>query len=164
MIITPLLVVFMCIVFILVFLFINTIDKRKWLSILVSIALTPVVYFYMFYPMLNIFSNYHHQKHFNSESWIENPSLRYEMEDAMLNTQMLIGKSKAEVLVLLGTQEWLNWSDTLKNHDTNKWNYALGTEPGAFNTMKSCIEITFEADKVSAIKPYNEDIKFDAKD
>ena len=65
MIITPLLVLFVIIVFILVYLFVSTIDKRKWLTLLVSIVLTPVVYFYLFYPMLNIISNYHHEKYFD---------------------------------------------------------------------------------------------------
>jgi hypothetical protein len=164
MIITPLFVIFMIIVFVLVFLFMNTIDKRKWLTILVSIILTPLVYFYAFYPMLNIFSSYHHQKYFNSESWVEKPSLRYEMQDAMISTTDFIGKSKEDVTALLGTSEWLSWDESKKTYDANKWNYGLGSEPGAFNTMKACVEITFEANKITTITSYNEEIKFNVKD
>lgn len=164
MIITVSLVIIMCLVFILVFLFVNTIDKRKWLTILVSLVLTPVVYFYMVYPMINIFSNYHHQKYFTSEVWIEKPALRYELSDDLIASEALIGKTKTEASSLLGPYEWLSWNDKDKDHDINKWNYSLGIEPGAFNTKKECIEVVFNDDKVIAINTFKEAIKFDDKD
>lgn len=162
MIITPALVVLMSITFVLVFLFIRTIDNRKWLTFLVSVALTPFVYFYAAYPMINIFSDYHHQKYFNSEAWNEKPALRYELSDDMIASEVLIGKTKAEIESLLGTHEWLTWNDSLKAHDSNRWNYALGIEPGAFNIKKECLEIYFEDDHVLDLRTYNEIIKFDA--
>jgi hypothetical protein len=160
MIITPLLVIFMIVVFLLLFLFFNTVDKRKWLSAVISLALTPLVYFYLFYPFVNILSNYHHQKYFDHEAWIEKPSLRYEMLDSTIESDTLIGSSKERITTLLGKEEWFSW-DAVKNaHDANKWNYALGIEPGAFNEKKECVEITFEKDKVIALRPYQEEIKF----
>ena len=164
MIITAPLVVMMCIIFVLVFLFVKTIDRRKWLTALVSLAITPFVYFYGLYPMINIFSNYHHQKYFSSELWKDKPALRYELSDDMLTSEILIGKSKNEIESLLGAAEWLSWSDMLKNHDVDKWNYALGIEPGAFNTEKECIEIIFKNDIVVDINTYKEAITFDAKE
>lgn len=164
MIITAPLVILMCIVFVLVFIFVKTIDKRKWLVFLVSLALTPVVYFYAIYPMINIFSSYHHQKYFSSELWKEKPALRYELSDDMITSELLIGQSKSEVVTLLGPYEWLTWDDKKKDHDTNRWNYSLGIEPGALNTQKECVEITFDNDKVVALNLYKEDLKFDAED
>lgn len=161
MIITIPLVILMCVVFILVFLFVRTIDKRKWLTLLVSIIITPFIYFYGVYPMINIFSNYHHQKYFSSELWLEQPSLRYELLDDLMASEVLIGKTKTEVESLLGIYEWLSWDDLKKDHDTNKWNYSLGIEPGAFNTEKECIEIVFSNTKVIAIHTYKEPLKFD---
>ncbi len=161
MIITPLLVIFMLVVFILLFLFLNTVDKRKWLTVLISIILTPFVYFYMFYPFINIVSNYHHQKYFNSEAWIENPSLRYEMIDNTIKSDTLIGISKDKIKALLGKYEWLSWNDAEKNHDPSKWNYALGIEPGAFNNEKECVEIIFKNDKVVDLEHYQEEITFE---
>ncbi|MGM5470276.1 hypothetical protein ACS386_08360 [Flavobacteriaceae bacterium LMO-SS05] len=163
MIITPTVVIFFFIIFVLVFLFVKTIDKRKWLSLVVSLILTPIVYFYVFYPILNIFSSYHHQKYFNSESWMENPSLRYEMTNNIIKTDTLIGQSKPEIQQLLGTYEWLSWNDSIKNHDDNLWNYALGMKPGAMNTKKECMTIIFKDGKVANIETYNEEITFDAK-
>ena len=161
MIITITMVVLMCITFVLVFLFVKTIDKRKWLTIIVSLGLTPLVYFYAIYPMVNIFSNFHHQKYFSSEVWKENPALRYEVSDDMIASNVLIGKSKTEIESLLGNYEWLSWDDQIKDHDTNKWNYGLGIEPGAFNTEKECLEITFTNNKVVLLRTYNELITFD---
>ena len=164
MIITPLLVVFMLVVFVLLGLFLNTVDKRKWLSILISLVLTPLVYFYIFYPFLNIISNYHHQKYFNEESWTAKPELRYEMIDNTVESDTLIGKSKTEIEILLGKHEWLSWDDAKKEHDANKWNYGLGIEPGAFTSDKGVVEITFKNTKVVALKAYKEEITFDVEE
>lgn len=161
MIIRPLLVIFMVVVFVLLFLFLNTVDKRKWLTGLISLVLTPLAYFYMVYPFINIVSNYHHQKYFDAEAWVEKPALRYEMIDSTIETDTLKGKSKTEIESLLGKAEWLSWDDAKKAHDTNKWNYGLGIEPGAFTDEKSNVEITFNNNKVEALKTYTEPMTFD---
>ncbi|MEO1032644.1 MAG: hypothetical protein AAFX55_14625 [Bacteroidota bacterium] len=161
MIITPFLVTAMIVVFALLFLFLNTVDKRKWLTAIISLVLTPFVYFYMFYPFVNIVSNYHHQKYFNSEAWLEKPALRYEMIDQTIASDTLIGLPKHTITKLLGTYEWLTWDEQQNAHDENKWNYALGIEPGAFNDQKECAEISFENGNVIAIKHYQEEITFE---
>ena len=154
MIVTPLFVVFLVIVFIVVWLFVNTIDKRKWLTILVSLVLTPIVYFYMFYPMINIFSSYHHEKHFDAEAWEVKPQLRYEMGNQIINDSLLIGKSKNDIKALLGNAEWFSWDETLKVISKEKWNYNLGYKPGAFNDMQECLELQFTNNTVESVKPY----------
>lgn len=161
MIITPLLIIFLIVAFVLLFLFLNTVDKRKWLSALISLILTPFVFFFMFYPFLNIISSYHHQKYFDSDAWKEKPALRYEMIDNTIESDTLIGASKEHISALLGKEEWLSWDEAKKAHDSNRWNYGLGIEPGAFNSKKECVEITFQNDKVIAIKTYQEDITFE---
>ncbi|NRA93955.1 MAG: hypothetical protein HRU26_14980 [Psychroserpens sp.] len=161
MIINATLIILMSITFILVFLFVKTIDKRKWLTFLVSIVLTPLIYFYAVYPMINIFSNYHHKKYFKTALWIEKPGLRYELTDDMLDSQLLSGKTKSDVESLLGIQEWYTWDSIQNQHDQDKWNYSLGQEPGAFNDQKECLEIAFENNKVIATTIYQEQITFD---
>ncbi|GAA4975738.1 hypothetical protein [Algibacter aquimarinus] len=154
MFITPLFVIFLILVFVLVWLFVNTIDKRKWLTFLVSLALTPIVYFFVFYPILNIFSSYHHEKYFDAEAWNDKPSLRYEMINQIKNDSILINKSKKEVETLLGKSEWYGWNDSIKANSPEQWNYNLGFKPGAFNNMQECIEVTFKKNKVSSITQY----------
>ena len=161
MIITPLLVILMLVVFILLFLFLNTVDKRKWLTGLISLVLTPLAYFYMLYPFINIISTYHHQKYFDAEAWVEKPALRYEMIDFTVESDTLKGKTKTEIESLLGKAEWLSWDDAKKAHDNDKWNYGLGIEPGAFTEEKNNVEITFSNNKVERLKTYTEPITFD---
>ncbi|RIA09512.1 hypothetical protein OE09_1350 [Flavobacteriaceae bacterium MAR_2010_72] len=161
MVITPALVIFNIAIFVLLFLFVRTIDKRKWLSILVGLVLTPVVYFYLFFPLLNVFSSYHHQKYYNADAWKEKPALRYEMTKNIITSDTLIGLTKSEIQQQLGNYEWLSWNEEKKDHDPDYWNYGLGILPGAFNTKKECITLIFEDNKVARIKTYNEDIKFD---
>lgn len=161
MIVTTFLVIFMLVVFVLLFLFLNTVDKRKWLTAIISLVLTPFAYFYLFYPFINIISNYHHQKYFNSEAWIEKPSLRYEMIDHTITSDTLIGTPKEKIIMLLGNYEWLSWDDEKKDHNINRWNYGLGIEPGAFNGERECVEIIFKDDKVIDLRPYQTEITYE---
>ncbi|MFL1011576.1 hypothetical protein [Flavisericum labens] len=154
MIVTFTFVILLAIVFVLVWLFVNTIDKRKWLTFLVSLVLAPLVYFYVFYPLLNIFSSYHHQKHFDGEAWKEIPALRYEMSNEILNDSIFIGKTKAEVTQLLGKSEWYGWDESQKANSPENWNYNLGIKPGAFNNMQECLELKFDKNKVETVRLY----------
>lgn len=154
MILTPTFVILLAIVFILVWLFMNTVDHRKWLTFLVSLVLAPIVYFYVFYPLLNIFSSYHHKKHFNAEAWKDSPALRYEMGRDILNDSIFIGKTKTEIKQLLGKSEWQGWNNELKINSPDKWNYNLGVKPGAFNNMQECIELQFAENIVKTVRLY----------
>jgi len=164
MIITPILIIFMFVVFLLLFLFLNTVDRRKWLTILTSLILTPFAYYYVFYPFINIISSYHHQKYFNSEAWIDKPALRYEMIDQTIESDTLIGLSKSKIEEILGKHEWLSWDDAKKDLDENKWNYGIGIEPGAFNNQKECAELQFKNDTLIKILNYQEEITFNKED
>ena len=161
MIYTPTFIVLLIIVFILVWLFTNTIDKRKWLSFLISLALTPIVYYYVLYPLINIFSNYHHQKHFDQAAWVSKPALRYEMSNEMVEKNIFLGKTKAEVEATLGKPEWFGWDDAIKSNSKDKWNYNLGFKPGALNMNQECLELVFENNKVVSTKQYQLETKFE---
>ncbi|MEC3908540.1 hypothetical protein VOI54_16030 [Tamlana sp. 2201CG12-4] len=155
MIITPTFIILIGIVFILTWLFVKTIDKRKWLTILVSLALTPIAYFYVVYPILNIFSSYHHEKRFNPETWQSKPELRFEMLNHIITTDSLFtGKPKHDIELLLGKPEWYGWDDHRKVNSQDLWNYNLGFKPGAFNTMQECIELNFENNIVTTLRTY----------
>jgi hypothetical protein len=148
MVLTPFFIVMLLITFVLVWLFVRTIDERKWLNILVSVVLTPVVYFYIFYPLLNIFSSYHHEKHFDAAAWKSKPALRYEMSNEIVGNDLFKGKTKSEVKALLGTSEWYGWDDSIKANSPDKWNYNLGFKPGAMNLQQECLELIFKNDVV----------------
>ena len=154
MILTPIFIILISAVFVLVWLFVKTIDKRKWLTLLVSLALTPIAYFYVLYPMINIFSSYHHEKHFNVEAWEEKRELRFEMLKAIVNDSIFIGKQKNEVELLLGKAEWYGYNDSIKANSPELWNYNLGFKPGALNNMQECIELKFKNNAVISLRTY----------
>jgi len=161
MVITVGLVISFIIVFILAWLFIKTIGSNKWISLLVSILITPLLYFYLFYPMLNIFTSYHHQKYFNAEDWLEYPELRYEMMDQLNNKNQLIGLSETDIKTQFGAPEWYAQNDTIKANSKALWNYNLGFKPGAFNNKQECLEIQFKDNKVFAVKYYQLEKEFE---
>jgi hypothetical protein len=161
MILTPLLVIFIIIVFVPTFLFVRTIDNRKWLTLIISICLTPIIYFYAFYPMLNIFSSYHHEKYFDELGWKELPELRYEMLKNILDTNVFIGMSKNQIKDTLGSYEWLGWDYEANKEDINFWNYSIGVKPGAFNEHKEILSIYFKNNKVIRVTSSSEKIVYD---
>ena len=152
------LIIFLLIVFVLVFLFVNTIDKRKWLTFIISVIATPFVYFYGFYPMVNIFSSYHHEKYFDSSGWKGSKDLRYEMSDDLVASKELIGRSKDDVKMLLGNYDWLSWNDSIHGKDLNYWNYGLGIEPGAMNDQKENMLVVFENNRAVKVELYQSPI------
>lgn len=163
MIITPAFIILFCLVLALVWIFARTIDKRKWITFLITIVLSPIIYFYVFYPFINIFTRYHHQKYFDSEVWQEKPALRYEMSNDMINDSLFMGKNKKEVETLLGKSEWYGWDDAIKSNSSEKWNYNLGFKPGAFNMMQECIELEFKNNIVKNVRQYQLEKTFEEK-
>jgi len=146
---TPTLIISCLIIVVLLFFFINAIDdERKWLNVILAILITPVFYFYIWYPISTIFIPYHHHKQFSVENWKEKPGLRYEMIDQMIATDFLKGKTQAEIVKILGNPQWLSWSDAKKDFDPNRWNYGVGVLPGAFRSIKEDVEVVFKKDKV----------------
>ena len=154
MILTPIFIILVSAVFVLVWLFVRTIDKRKWLTLLVSLVLTPIAYFYVLYPMINIFSSYHHEKYFNAEAWEEKPELRFEMLQSIVKDSIFIGKQKNEIESLLGKAEWYGYNDSIKANSPEQWNYNLGFKPGALNNMQECIELKFKNNAVISLRTY----------
>lgn len=162
---TPTLIISCIIIIILLYLFLNTIDNnKKWLNVLLAIIITPLMYFYIWYPISTIFLPYHHHKQFNIEAWNKKPGLRYEMIDQMIKTNFLTGKSKEEVSKLLGRVQWLSWNNTTNDFDPNVWNYGLGLIPGAFQDIKEDIEITFKNNKVTLVKLSHTEYTFEVKE
>lgn len=161
MVITPTFIISLIIVFILAWLFIKTIGDNKWISLLITIIATPLLYFYLFYPIANIFSSYHHQKYFNADNWKQYPELRFEMMNQLNNNNQLIGKTKSEIADKFGKAEWFGWDDSIKANSKNQWNYNMGFKPGAFNNQQECIEFTFQNDTIIAVKTFQLEKKFD---
>jgi outer membrane protein assembly factor BamE (lipoprotein component of BamABCDE complex) len=77
---------------------------------------------------------------FNKKNWEDNVYSRYEQVDYILKSKMLIGKSKKEVINLLGKPDE-------NDFDKNEWIYST-SDAGSFGSAPSGFKIVFNNEKV----------------
>ena len=116
--------------------------NRKYLAIIPSIVLSPIVYIGLIY--LWIFSiSYYPTNDFDKQTWESNPEERYKMSEDIIESKMLIGKTKQEIVELLGN-DFYSYSE---NHIA----YGVGFVPGLFNIDPDVLDIYFENGKVTKV-------------
>jgi len=113
--------------------------NRKYLAIIPTIILSPLLYVGII--MIWIFSvSYYPKTDFNKQEWNENKEERYKMSNDIIKSEMLIGKTKEEVIEILGADFYA--------YDENHIAYDLGFVPGLFNIDPDVLDIYFEKGKV----------------
>jgi hypothetical protein len=113
--------------------------NRKYLAIIPTVILSPLLYVGII--MIWIFSvSYYPKTDFNKQKWNENKEERYKMSNDIIKSEILIGKTKEEVIELLG--------DDFYSYDENHIAYDLGFVPGLFNIDPDVLDIYFEKSKV----------------
>ena len=55
---------------------------------------------------------------YNKKTWLEDKTIRYKMVDNLINSKVLIGKNKSEIIELLGKPNSTNLEE-------NTWNYII---------------------------------------
>ena len=108
--------------------------NRKYIAILPTIVLSPILYLAIFFVILFAYA-YYPKEEFNHVEWIKYPQKRYEMSENIIESNMLIGKSKDEVIKLLG-------SDYSISNDSIY--YEIGLLPGLFRLDSDVLVIYFE--------------------
>jgi hypothetical protein len=113
---------------------------RKIWTWLATIFLTPCIYVGLI--LVWVFSVSYYPNHdFDKQKWFDNEDKRYELSKDIIESKMLIGKSKAQVRQILG--------DESENKDSfNVWTFGLGIRPELFNIDDSYLLVDFENDKV----------------
>ncbi len=116
--------------------------NRKYLAIIPSVVLSPIVYIGLIY--LWIFSiSYYPTNDFDKQTWKSNPEERYKMSEDIIESKILIGKTKQEIVELLGN-DFYSYSE---NHIA----YGVGFVPGLFNIDPDVLDIYFENGKVTKV-------------
>ncbi|WP_431133594.1 hypothetical protein [Psychroserpens mesophilus] len=82
------------------------------------------------------------EERFDKNVWISSPSKRHQMVDDVIESQMLIGKTKDEVIFMLGEPN----SSVSKEKDV--FLYRLGQAPSFFESKREQLLIVFENGKV----------------
>lgn len=115
-------------------------DKnRRFLAIIPTIIISPILYVSII--MIWIFSiSYYPKTDFSKQKWESNKDERYKMSNDIIKNELLIGKTKDEVINLLGNDFY--------KYDDNHIAYDLGFVPGLFNIDPDVLDIYFENGKV----------------
>jgi hypothetical protein len=124
--------------------FIKPDNKRKILTWIATIILTPLIYVGI--VMLIFFSiSYYPSNGFDKQKWDTDKDKRYELSEDIIKSKLLIGKSKSEVKQLLG-------DDSGNEEKFNVWYFDLGYKPELFNIDPSSLKVTFVNNKVIKVE------------
>jgi hypothetical protein len=85
------------------------------------------------------------EKQFDQSTWKNYPTERYKMSKDIVNSNMLIGKTKDEVILLLGDAETSNLQG--KEHLV----FALGKPPSFFESTDAKLVVIFRNDLANKV-------------
>ena len=112
---------------------------RKLATWTATIFTTPLLYIGIFLIIFYIIT-YYPIYEFDQAKWSSNIEKRYEMSKNLIESRILIGKTKSEIKQLLG--------DSNVPYENNNWNYYLGMKPDIIRIDPDILEIEFKDGKV----------------
>ena len=119
--------------------------NRKFIAIISALILSPIIYAGVIY--LWMFSvSYYPSNDFNKQKWEANTEERYKMSENIIESKMLIGKTKEEITDLLGQDFY--------SYDEKHIAFELGFVPGLFNIDIDVLDIYFENGKVTKVEQH----------
>lgn len=119
--------------------FIKDDSKRKIATWIGTLILSPIIYVGV--VMIWIFAISCYPSHdFDKQKWDSDKEKRYELSEDIIESEMLIGKTKVEVRKILG--------DEGNTDESNYWNYYLGFRPQLFGIDPDVLDIEFKNEKV----------------
>jgi hypothetical protein len=119
---------------------------RKLITWIATIILTPLIYVGI--VMLIYFSISYYPSHdFDRQKWLTDGEKRYELSKDLINSKILIGKSKVQVRQLLG-------DEADNENKSNVWTFGLGYRPELFNIDPDHLQIEFKDDKVVNVEQH----------
>lgn len=119
--------------------------NRRYIAIIPTVVFSPIVYVGLF--IIWFFSiTYYPNKDFDRDEWNSNVEKRYEMSEDIMASNILIGKKRDEVIVLLGSDFYA--------HGENNISYELGYVPGLWKIDPDYIDIYFENGKVTKVEQH----------
>ncbi|RKS42554.1 hypothetical protein BC962_3221 [Gillisia mitskevichiae] len=115
-------------------------EKNRWLiTFVITLFVSPIMY--VLSIMIWMYSiSYYPRQDFDNQQWITEKDERFKMSEDIIESKLLIGKSKVEIVELLG--------DDFYSYDNNHISYDLGHPPGLVNIDPDVLDIYFENGKV----------------
>jgi hypothetical protein len=113
-----------------------------------TIFATPIVYAGIITAWFAI-ASYYPEHDFDRNKWLADKEKRYEMSEDIIDSKLLIGKSKEEVRQLLGAEAGSNNTD-----EDDYWRYYLGYVPSIMGIDYDILDIYFENGKVVKVEQH----------
>ncbi|WP_296386890.1 hypothetical protein [Winogradskyella sp.] len=85
------------------------------------------------------------EERFNKEQWRSQPATRYKMVDDIIESQLLIDKTKDEVIVILGKP------NSTSTTEKDVFAYRLGEQPSFFKSGREQLLVIFVNQKVNEV-------------
>ena len=124
---------------------VGTENNRKYLALIPTLVLSPLVYVGII-MMWVLAASYYPDRNFDPNEWKSNPEERYEMSKDLIESKRLIGKTRIEVVQILGSET--------TSHGENHISYELGYVPGMINIDPDYLDIYFENGKVYKVEQH----------
>lgn len=125
--------------------FIKNSKTRNLNSIAGTIIVAPILYLILIFAFFS-YLFYEPQYDFDKEKWFADKNSRFEMRDDIVESGMLKGKNKSEIIQIIGKPE--------SNDSTEWWKYDLGMSGAGFGWQFNYLELQFENGKVSNVKKF----------
>jgi len=119
--------------------------SRKYLAIIPTLILSPLTYVGII-MIWWVSISYYPKKDFNKQEWETNIEERYIMSENIIDSEILIGKTKKEVIELLGSDYYTYGEEHIS--------YYLGFVPGIVNIDPDVLDIYFENGKVIKVSQH----------
>jgi len=116
--------------------------KRKFIAVIPAAILSPIVYIGVIVIWVFSASCYSKEK-FDEAKWHADTEVRYVMSEDIIESKMLIGKTKDEVILLLGKDYY--------QYNENHVSYYIGFVPGFIKIDPDVLDIYFENDAVTKV-------------
>jgi hypothetical protein len=107
-----------------------------WVSTLI---LTPIIYIGLIIAWVYAVTDYP-KVDFDKTKWAADIEKRYEMTDDLVDNEKLTGKTKDEIIELLGLED--------NTQQSNQWTYYIGFRPRLFSVDPDILVIEFKNGKV----------------
>jgi hypothetical protein len=109
--------------------------NRKFIAFIPTVIVSPILYV-MVISLWLLSSLYYPKQTFDHTKWHENVDERYKMSSYIIKNNILMGKTKDEIIELLGNDFYVRGKDMI--------GYYLGFVPGIANIDPDVLVIYFE--------------------
>ncbi|QDO94196.1 hypothetical protein FNB79_09465 [Formosa sediminum] len=124
---------------------IGTPKNRNYIALCPTFILSPLCYIVIILIWIGS-SSYYAKHEFSKLQWNTHPETRYTMTQDIIESEMFIGKTKAEIADVLGSDYYV--------YNENHISYTLGVLPGLFNIDPQVLDLYFKQGKVVRVSQH----------